>query len=554
MLKNFLKTAYRNILKHKGYSFINIFGLAIGIASFLLIMLFVYGELSYDRFHSNADRIHRIAVKFHVGSNRFDVANGPCPLSAALVEEYPEITSATRLFQQGDVYVKYEDKQFLENRFLWADSNVFDVFDIVLLNGEATQVLLRPNSVIITPAAAKKYFGESEPMGQTLVSGDGTLYTVTGIAAEMPAVSHFHFDFLASFSTLEESRNPDWLDVSCYTYVMFQDGYDPTQFEAKLPEFTRKYVGPNVEEQTGSSYDEFLAAGNVFAFFTEPLVDIHLKSEVYNQLEDIGSYNTVIIFSAVALIILLVACINFINLATARSTERANEVGVRKAVGSSRRQLVWQFLAESVFLSGVGVVAAVIIACNFIPLFNSLLNTQLTTSFLTDWYFLPIVIGLTLVVGIIAGSYPAFMLSSFNPVSVLKGKYGSNSRGRVFRNVLVIFQFVASIILFIGTIVIYSQLDYIQKKDLGYDKDSVVVVRGCQELEDSQQAFKNLVLQNSNVVNASYTNGLPYMRLGAEVVQKDGAGSSEYHTLIAINADQDFMKTLKLQMVSGTIL
>jgi putative ABC transport system permease protein len=555
MLNNFIKVAFRNILKHKAFSIINIAGLAIGIATCLLISLYVQGELGYDRFHQDADRIYRVAMKFHVGSNQFDVAQGPAALGEALVKEYPEVEVAARLYDQETICVHRDNQRFQEERFLWADSNIFELFSIELTAGDKQTVLSQANSVIITPATAAKYFGSEDPIGKTLLVEDSALYTVAGIAEEMPPNSHFHFDFLASFSTLEESRDPEWNDlITTYNYIRLSKGTPAEQFEARLEDFSRKYLGAVVERNSGPSFDEFLQAGNYLGFFLQPLVDIHLKSNLANELEVNGSFTTVVIFSSIALLILVVACINFVNLTTAKATARANEVGVRKAVGSTRRQIIWQFLSESVFLSAVAVVLAALLVCNFIPLFNNLLGTNLSASFLTDWYFLPAMTVLILALGLTAGIYPAFVLSSFNPVSVLKGKYESSLRGRIFRNALVVFQFTASIVLFVGTAVTHGQLRYVRDKELGYQSDNLVVIANAEALASAQQAFKDELLQNSGVVNVSYSGGLPYMRLRARVYQKEGAAAEEYYTLLDISTDFDFMDTYKVSLVEGRFL
>ncbi len=552
MLNNFFKVALRNILRHKGYSFINIFGLAIGLASFLLILLFVKGELSYDRYHSKADRVHRVAFKFNVGSNQFDVAQGPSPLGATMVEYFPEVVQAARIYSRDDVYLSYEDQQFRETEFFWVDSTIFELFDIPLVMGDASTALEKANSIVITTGVAEKYFGPDDPMGKTLVYEDGSLYRVTGVAEESPANTHFHYDFLASLSSLPEVHGRSWDNmIETYNYILLAEGATAEQVEAKFPDFQRKYLAGNIERWSSSTYDEFLAAGNYLRFYLQPLTAIHLESNINNELETNGSYTTVIVFAAIALLILIVACINFVNLATARSTERANEVGVRKAIGSSRRQLVWQFLAETILLSAIAVILSVIITGNFIPLFNSVLSTNLDELFFTEWYFLPGVILLTLLVGTVAGMYPAFVLSSFRPVAVLKGKHESSSRGRIFRGVLVIFQFVASIVLFIGTIVISNQLDYCQSKELGYNKENVVVISGAEVLNESSAAFKNELVRGGGIAGATYSSGLPNMRLTAQVFQKEGDQSDEYHTLLNIMTDFDFMDTYKVQMVQG---
>lgn len=555
MFRNYFVVALRNIRKHKGYSIINILGLSIGIASCLLILLFVWSELSYDRFHERAEQIYRVGLTFHVGTNQFDAALGPCPLAAALVRDFPEVEKAARIFARqsrgGDVFVRNEDRRFREKRFLWADQSLFDILTIPFLKGNPGEALEKPNSVVLTIESAEKYFGKEDPMGKMLTLEDGSLYMVTGVTEKWPESSHFHFDFLASFSSLPKSKDPDFYDTAVFTFILLQEGALIEHLEAKLPEFSGKYMAPIIEKIMAVSYEEFLGSENFIGFMVQPLLDIHLHSDWGNELEPQGSFTTVIIFSAIALLILVVACINFINLTTARSTQRANEVGVRKVVGSTHRQLIRQFLAESIFMSLMAVLLALILVEIFLPVFNSLVGREFSSSYFMRGSFLLMLSLGVLVIGLAAGSYPAFLMASFKPVEVLKGNIQSGIRGRRFRDFLVIFQFCASIILLIGTMVIYTQLHYIQNKELGFEKDHVVVVQRAEKLGVQQEIFKNRLMQNPDILSVTFSDSLPQMLLEAKVFQKEGEGSSENNTLIAITADYDFFETYKLELLEG---
>ena len=555
MWRNYLIVALRNIRKHKGFSLINIAGLAIGIASCLLILLFVQSELSYDRFHEKAERIHRVGFTFHVGTNQFDAALGPCPLAAAMVEEFPEVESAARIFARqsrgGDVFVRYGEKRYKENEFLWADPELLDILTIPFIKGRPEEALAQPNSVVMTVAAAEKYFGQENPIGKMLELGDGSLYMVNGVTESWPEHSHFHFDFLASFSSLPKSKDLDYYDTAVFTYILLQENASIEELESKLPEFSGKCMAPIIEKIMAVPYEEFLESGNFIGFMTQPLRDIHLRSNWGNELEPQGSFNTVIIFSAIALLILIVACINFINLTTARSTQRANEVGVRKVVGSSRGQLVRQFLSESIYLSFLSFLLALIFVELALPVFNTLVGKEFSASHLLDWPFLLALLVGVFVIGTVAGSYPAFLMASFRPVSVLKGKSQSSMRGRKFRDALVIFQFCASVVLLVGTAVIYTQLHYLRNKELGFEKEHVVVIQRAEKLGSQQLAFKNQLKQNPGVLSAVFTDSLPQILLEAKVFQKEGEGSQENNTLITITADYDLLKTYGLKMIAG---
>ncbi|MDH5744387.1 MAG: ABC transporter permease, partial [Candidatus Aminicenantes bacterium] len=392
MFRNYLMVALRNIRKHKGYSLINVIGLAVGIASCLLILLFVQSELSYDRFHEKPERIYRVGFKFHVGTNQFDAALGPCPLAGALLRDFPEVERAARIFARqsrgGDVFVRYGENRFKEKRFFWADPDLFDILTIRFIKGDPEDALAQPNSVILSNEAAEKYFGREDPMGKMLELEDGSLYMVKGVTEKWPETSHFHFDFLASFSSLPKSRDPDFYDTAVFTYILLRENASIEQLEAKLPEFSGKCMAPIIEKIMAVPYREFLESGNFIGFMTQPLLDIHLHSDWGNELEPQGNFNTVIIFSAIAFLILVVACINFINLTTARSTQRANEVGVRKVVGSTHGQLIRQFLSESMMLSLIAILLALIIVELALPIFDALVGKNFSSFYFKNWTFL----------------------------------------------------------------------------------------------------------------------------------------------------------------------
>jgi len=555
MILNYIKTAIRSLLRYKGFSLISIVGLAIGLASCILIILFVANELSYDKFHQNSEQIYRAYLRYEMGSNQFDSPYCPVPLAPTLKEEYAEVLQTTRLYhlnyRNKFVYVKYDDKQYKEEKFLWADSTVFDVFTIPLITGNPQKALLKPNSIVITSETAEKYFGSENPIGKMLKLQDGSLYEVTGIAENFPDNSHFQFDFLASFAGDPKSRDPEWYDTAVCTYLVLQENYNWKDLNKKLPDLSKKYVSPIIESAMGMSYDKFIEAGNYFGFFIEPILDIHLYSEVENGLGKKGNINTVFIFSGIALLILIIASINFINLATARSSVRANEVGIRKLVGSTRSQLISQFLTESIITCLISLILAIILVYLFLPFMNNLLGAELDFSIFSNGLILVVLFLSLIIVGILAGSYPAFLLTSFKPVEVLKGKIQSGKKGRLFRNVLVVFQFSASVILIICTIVIFNQLHYIKNKDLGFEKDQIIIIQNVNKLGSNQKSFKEQLKQYSNIVNATYTDCLPQMMLEVKPFQKIGDGSSENHTIITVTSDHDFMDTYKFKMEQG---
>jgi len=393
MIKNFFKVTVRNLLKSKVYSFINIFGLAIGIASFLLIALFVKDELTYDRFNKNADRIFRINSHYKVGDSRFNMANSPAPLASVLKDEYPEVKESVRLIRTENTYIKKDDEFLKEEKFYYADSSLFKIFSFELINGNAESALKEPNSIVLTEKSSKKYFVNKNPLGERIILADGKEFLVTGIINSFPNNSHFEPDFIASFSTLPESRDANWFGgVFVHTYVLTDPGVTDKLLNAKIFSVAEKYLGPIVKGAFGMSYQDFLNSGNDISFEFVPLSSIHLYSEVFNELKETGDINTVYMFSAIALFILLIACINFINLATARSSKRANEVGVRKVLGSNKAQLVKQFLSESIMLSFIAVVIAILLVAAALPQFNALTQKELSMRYFDNLYTIPAII------------------------------------------------------------------------------------------------------------------------------------------------------------------
>lgn len=555
MIKNYFKVAIRILFRQKGYSFINITGLAIGIASFLLIMLFVNNELSYDSFNKNADHIYRVNLRYHMGTNQFELDLGPVPLAQTMKHDFPEVEETVRLYHTNYrgwiTYVSIGEEEFREEGFLYADPGFFKVFTCGLVRGDPETALKDPNAIILTEATAARYFPNQDPMGKTLTVQDGTIYKVTGITAGMPVNSNIRFDLLANFTSHKKSRDPEWYDTAVITYILLKKGASPERLAEKLPDFSKKYVAPVLSRGFGISYDDFIAAGNVFGFFLEPLSDLHLRSEVGNRLVPNGNISTVYIFLAIAIFILIVACINFINLATARSLQRANEVGVRKVVGSDRKSLIFQFLSESTVIVIISFLMALGAVWMLLPEFSSLMGKPLSTDIFSAWFFVPGLMLFCLLLGVFAGGYPAFLMSSFRPVSVLKGKSRWGERGKGFRNILVVFQFVTSIVLIIGTLVISSQMNYMKNKDLGYNRENVIVVHSAHKIIPRQKSFKDRILQNPKVLNATYTDSLPEILLEIKNFKTENRQTGEEHTMVTVMSDVDFADTYGLELISG---
>ncbi len=410
MYKNYIKTALRNLFKHKGYSLINIVGLAIGMASCLLILLYVQHELSYDNFNEKADQIYRVAGSYRYGGRDFEIAVSPAAMAGVMIKDYPEVIDAVRFFTFNDFIVQYKDKSFKEKRAFHADTSFFNIFSVPLLKGNPETVLASPNKIVLSPKTAEKYFGKEDPIGKTLKIDNERDYEVTGIFQEIPDNSHFHFDILMSLSTLPVSKDMIWVSQNLQTYILLHDKADPKRLEAKFPDMIMKYMAPQLEAFLGISVEKMAAEGELSAeMYLQPLRKIHLTSDLLGEMEPTSDIKYVYIFSAIALFILIIASINFMNLSTARSAGRAREVGIRKVLGSYRKQLVGQFLTESMVLSLVSMIIAILLVWLALPFFNALSGKVLSLSDLGQGLMLLAASLVTLLTGFFAGSYPAFL-------------------------------------------------------------------------------------------------------------------------------------------------
>jgi putative ABC transport system permease protein len=496
--------------KHSGYLILNITGLTIGLTSFLLITIYVLHELSYDRFHKNYENIYRIKVKGMMAGATLDQAITSAPMAQALLNDYPEILHAVRINRSGAWLVKYGENRFNEDGVLFADSSFFSVFDFKLLNGNPKTALANPRSMILTEKFAKKYFGNEDPMGKRIsLEADTNLYTVTGIIKNIPANSHIKFDMLGSLNSLGDSRSDMWLNHNYYTYIILKDGVKKTSMEAKFPEVVLKYVGPQIKKFIGITIEDFKKAGNQFGYELEPLKDIHLKGAPQYQLEPSGSLTTVYIFAVIALLILVIAIINYINLATAKSAGRAKEVGIRKVSGSDKTGLIFQFVGESLVIVTIATIIASLLVLVLTPTFNQLIGKEISFALFPSYKGIIGIIALIILVGTTAGAYPAFVLASFNPVEVLKGTLNPGSISKTLRGILVVFQFTVSIVIIIGAFVVYSQLHFMTSKDMGFNKENLLVIRRPDALEKKLESFKEQILQTPGVERIANATAIP---------------------------------------------
>ncbi len=553
MFKNYFRIAIRNLRRNKAITSINVTGLALGIAACLLIVLFVQHELSYDRYNKKSDRIVRVILRGKMQVGELNEAVTMTPVAAALKKDFPEIEEATRLRNYGTPRVTYGNKTLREDAIAFVDSNFLRVFTIPLIKGDERTALLHPGSILISRTVAKKYFGNDEPIGKVLEFKDNKATgTVTGVYEDIPANSHFHFGILGTNSTLNESRDDSWLASNYYTYLLLPKNYDYKKLEAKLPQEIDKYVSPQLEKAMGLTIAQFKKNGNSIGLFLQPLTDIHLEAGLTGDMEPHGNISYVYIFSAVAVFMLLIACINFMNLSTAAAAKRAKEVGVRKVMGSFKGQLIRQFLLESLVLTAIALALALPIVGIALPFFNNLTGVKLELNLLSNPWIVPGLLLFGLITGILAGSYPAFVLSSFNPITVLKGRFTTGRQSAGLRSGLVVFQFFISITLMVGTMVVYRQLSYINHKDLGYNKEQVLIVQETWWLRDNRDVFRQQLLQDPRVLSVSSSGYLPAgpSNGGNFFAYSDGHTEQMIKNL-DYNVDEQYIPTLGMQMTRG---
>jgi putative ABC transport system permease protein len=549
MIKNYLTVAWRNLKRNKAYSALNVLGLAVGLAVFLLIMLFVRTELGYDRYHANGRNIYRVVQEqpgnVYLGSNVFAVTPGP--LAAAMVQDFPEVLAATRIDNWGGVLVRVGEKSFLESEIHWADPQTFEIFSFPIVRGEGGPALKNPLSVLLSESAAARFFGGDDPVGRTLALQAYEMnaeFQVAGVFRDIPANSHFTLNVVAPFETMGRIQQTDltrWGNNSYYTYILLRDGADPKALEAKLVPFIAKY-----EAERGWKHD-----GEHSRYFLQSLTSIHLHSRANFDFGLIGDGRFVFLFASIAVLVLAIACVNYMNLATARSLKRAKEVGLRKVVGAGKGQLVRQFLGDAMVLSFLALGLAVGFVLAALPAFRRFVERDIVFDPFRDAALTPALVLLAAVVGAVAGSYPALFVSGFRPVSSLKGTGASRAKGRGLRNALIVFQFSASIALILCTVVVGGQLAFIRNTDMGYDRDQILVLTPRGGVGTGLEAFKNEIRSNPAVVRVASSSCLPNNVTSSTHAQWPGRPEDLEIPIYVVDADYDFPELFGLELVRG---
>ena len=552
MVRNYFITAFRNFKKNKSFSLINMAGLAIGLTCFVLMGLFVFDELSFDRYAQHAKSIYRVHVNVTGNGDIAEYPNVDFAVGEGMKNAFPEIKSFARMSPATD-FVKYGDQQFKESRMAFADSNFLQMFSIPLTTGSNKEALVQPNSMVISKSFARKYFGDLNPIGKSLEVGlHHAVFQVTGVFDKFPDNSHIHLDAVLSLTTFHID-NPTWSNLGYFTYILLDNQADVKKLQAKFPQLVARYVVPEVQHDMGVSLAEAQKSVNSIVFTLQPLTGIHLYSHTKYEIEPNGDIQYVYIFSALAFFILLLACVNFTNLSIARSATRAKEVGVRKVLGSGRAALIRQFLSESLLMSLCALLLAVVLTFTLLPYFNQLSGKQVEIAYFFNYRLVLALLVVLVLVGLISGIYPSFFLSSFNPIQVLKGSLSSGNRKNPLRSGLIIFQFFVSTALTISTLIVYQQLKFMENKNLGYDKNQVVFLPDGRLMGNKQDAFRQEILQDSRVLSASIARSVPGDDLmdGTEVhpVNENGNGT-EIHMNI-YHVDYDYVKTLGMKIRRG---
>jgi len=551
MFKNLIRHSIRSFKRQRAYIIINILGLSIGIACSLLIALFVLNEASYDKFNTKRERIFRLILNGKIGGQEIIGAYTSAAMGPTMANEFPEIEDFLRMNGRGPTVVEFDDQTFTEDDMIEADSSFFNFFSIPILKGDPNNLLNAPRKVVLSESTAKKIFGDENPIDKALkIGSDSVRYTISGVMADIPVNSHFKANIISSFMTNPRSNSPVWLSNSFSTYLLLKPNSNIATVDAKIPELLVKYVGPEIQQYMGISLSDFEAQGNRYGFYTQNLTDIHLDPTVQQQFKEASDPKYLKIFGSIAILIVLIAAINFMNLSTANSSKRAKEVGIKKISGSSRGMLISQFLSESFILSFVSLVLAIIFIKVTLPYFNNLLGANLVLNLFTSWYTIPVLILFTLLVGFLAGSYPALFLSSFNAYEVLKGSVKNSMKNGRLRRVLVVFQFAVSILLIVGTMIMYRQIKYMLTKDVGFNKEQIIVINRAQALNPKMKAFKDAVKDIPGVLNIASSTAVPGRNNNTNGYMIEGKKDETF--LMGTNwIDYDYLETYGMTLVSG---
>ena len=552
MLSNFFKVSIRHMIRERSYVLINIAGLGIGLFCSILIGLFVSYELSYDKFYDNSNQIYRVYLEGKLGESEIKGAWTCAPLGPVFLDEFPEVIDQVRINTWGETVIKYENRGFIEKHFAEADSGFFNVFSIPLLAGDPDMVLASVYNIVLSESTAEKFFGNENPLGKQLKVGtDTSFYTVTGIMADMPENSHMQLNAIGSFMSSSRSRETSWTSNSFATYLLLGPGSDIDRLDEKIVETVNARVGPELEEFMGISYEEFLASGDSYGYKLQPLTDIHLDPSVQHDMKPSNDRRYIYIFSLAGIIILIMAGINYTNLATARSEGRSLETGIRKISGAGKGSLVAQFLFESFIMVFIAFVFALLLLEMLLPTINSILGLNLRIDYLGNWYTIPSMFMLVFILGLLSGTYPAFYLAAINPLKIITRSSKSGTKGGFLRNLLVAIQLTASVLLVFSSILIYRQVNFMLNRDLGYDKENILVIRRAGALGGQTDTFLQELEILPGVRGASHSTSVPNYPNNHNAYRMQGEASDKTFLMQTNWVDHDYLETWEMEISQG---
>ncbi len=551
MFNKLFQYSYKALKRQKSYVFINLAGLSVGMACTLVIGLFIYNELSFDQYNLKKDRIYRLILQGRIGGQELKGVWTASPIGPSMRNEFPEVEDFLRIERWDETVLQYEEHYFTEENFIEADSSFFNFFSINLLQGNKDRILNEPHTLVLSESSARKMFGSENPLNKMIrVGNDSTPYRITGVMQDVPENSHFRANIVGSFVTNPRSKDTEWLSNSFNTYLLLHPNTRVETAQARVNDLLIKYVGPEVNKYLGITLEEFSARGNTYTLIFQPLTEAHLDPTIEQDMRPANDPKYLLIFGIVGILILVIAAINFMNLSTAQASKRAKEVGIKKVSGSSEKSLIAQFLIETLILSFLALLGAIVLCEISLPYLNNLLDLSLTLDYFTIPLLVPVMILFATLFGLLAGSYPAFYLSSFRPVEVLKGKLHVSNRNFNLRSVLVIIQFTFSIILIVGTLIMFRQIRFMLKKDLGFDKENVLVISRTSTLRNKMESFKDAVKQIPGVASASASTAIPGHNNNHNGYMMIGRPNESY--LMQTNwVDYDYFETFKIGLSEG---
>jgi putative ABC transport system permease protein len=551
MLNNLIKHSVRSFKRQRAYIIINILGLSIGIACSLLIALFVINEASFDKYNAKKERIFRAILNGKIGGQEVIVSSSAAIMGPTLLHEFPEVEDFLRMTHRGPTILEYNNLTFTEEQLVEADSSFFNFFSIPVLKGDPLNLLNAPYKTVLSESTAKKIFGDENPIDKTIKIGSDTIrYTVSGVMADVPPNTHFEANIIASFMTNPRSKSPEWLNNSFSTYLLLKPKTNYKSVDQKFPDLLKKYVGPEVQQFLGVSMEDFFKQGNKYRFYLQNLKDIHLDTSIQQEFKPASDPKFLVIFGSIAMLIVLIAAINFMNLSTAQASRRAKEVGIKKIGGSSRGMLITQFLSESFILAFIALILALIFIKATLPFFNNLLGAHLELTLIKRWYTIPVLLLFSVVTGFLSGTYPALFLSSFNPYEVLKGSVKNSTKNGRLRRILVVFQFAVSILLIVGTMIIYRQIRYMLNKDVGFKKEQLIVINRAGVLGTKMKTFKEVVKNIPGVINISSSTAVPGRVNNNNAYMIEGR-KDESFLMVTSWVDYNFLDTYGMTLTEG---